>query len=46
VKASDDQVGLMPVSASMAWRKPSSVKLSIPQSVWWISMISVVPSRR
>ena len=26
--------------------KSSSVKVSIPQSVWWMSTISVVPSSR
>ncbi|GAA1852444.1 hypothetical protein GCM10009836_35660 [Pseudonocardia ailaonensis] len=30
----------------MDFLKPSSVKVSIPQSVWWIRMISCVPSRR
>ena len=36
----------MPVSAWMAALKSSSVKVSMPQSVWWIRMISRVPSSR
>ena len=36
----------MPMS-SWIWRfTASSVKVTIPQSVWWMRMISVVPSRR
>ena len=36
----------MPVSAWIAALKSSSVKVSMPQSVWWIRMISRVPSSR
>ncbi|CNH07042.1 Uncharacterised protein [Mycobacterium tuberculosis] len=36
----------MPVSSWMSRLKASSVKVSIPQSLWWIRMISRVPSRR
>jgi hypothetical protein len=41
-KASADQAGLMPVSSWMARLNASSVKVSMPQSVWWMRMISVV----
>jgi len=43
---SGDHDGLMPVSAWMSALNWSSVNVSMPQSVWWIRMISVVPSRR
>ncbi len=46
VKDSGDHVGLIPVSFCRSPRKPSSVKVSIPQSVWWMRTISLVPSRR
>ena len=46
VKASDAQLGRIPVSAAMSSRKPWSVKVSMPQSVWWIRTISLVPSSR
>ncbi len=36
----------MPVSSWMERLNGSSVKVSMPQSVWWIRMISLVPSRR
>ena len=36
----------MPVSSWTDFLKTSSVKVSIPQSVWWMRMISRVPSRR
>ena len=36
----------MPVSSWSERLNSSSVKVSIPQSVWWMRMISVVPSRR
>ncbi|CKS47040.1 Uncharacterised protein [Mycobacterium tuberculosis] len=36
----------MPVSSWMARLKSSSVKVSIPQSVWCSRMISRVPSSR
>ena len=45
-KASAAHGGLMPVSAWMAALKSSSENVSIPQSVWWIRMISRVPSSR
>ena len=45
-KASADQLGRMPVSFSMSWRKASSENVSIPQSVWCRSTISSVPSSR
>ena len=45
-KASAAHSGLMPVS-SWIWRlKSSSVNVSMPQSVWWMRMISSVPSSR
>ena len=46
LKASAAQEGLRPVSAWMPALNSSSVKVSIPQSVWWISTISLVPSSR
>ena len=36
----------MPVSFWMLALKSSSVNVSIPQSVWWMRMISRVPSSR
>src|SRR5581483_8975564 len=45
-KASAAHSGLIPVSAWIWRRKSSSVKVSMPQSVWWMRMISSVPSRR
>ena len=36
----------MPVSSWIDALKPSSVKVSMPQSVWWMRMISDVPSSR
>ena len=44
--ASAAQCGLMPVSSCTERRNSSSVNVSIPQSVWWMRMISSVPSRR
>ncbi|MFB8107564.1 MULTISPECIES: hypothetical protein [unclassified Streptomyces] len=44
--ASADHGGRIPVSFSMSWRKVSSEKVTMPQSVWWISTISRVPSSR
>jgi hypothetical protein len=38
--------GLTPVSSWIERRKASSVNVSIPQSVWWMRMISSVPRRR
>ncbi len=38
--------GRMPVSSSMARRNSSSLNVSMPHSVWWISTISVVPRSR
>jgi hypothetical protein len=46
VNASTAHGGLIPVSASMAPLNSSSVVFAMPQSVWWIRMISVVPSSR
>lgn len=45
-KASHAQVGRRPVSATIDSLNPSSVNVRIPQSVWWMSTISVVPKRR
>ena len=36
----------MPVSSWMARLNSSSVNVSMPQSVWWMRMISLVPSSR
>ncbi len=44
--ASAAHSGLMPVSSWIDFLNSSSVKVSMPQSVWWIRMISSVPSRR
>jgi hypothetical protein len=44
--ASAGHSGLIPVSRWMPLRKSSSANVSISQSVWWISMISSVPSSR
>jgi len=38
--------GLIPVSPSIAPLNSSSVVFCMPQSVWWTSMISRVPSSR
>ena len=38
--------GRMPTSSRICCFTASSVNVTIPQSVWWIRMISVVPSRR
>ena len=46
VNASAAHGGRSPVSARIDSLKPSSVKVSMPQSVWWIRMISLVPSSR
>ncbi len=40
------QAGLIPVSSCIDRLNASSVNVSMPQSVWWISMISLVPSNR
>src|SRR5215472_17139617 len=45
-KASRANGGRMPVSASIWAFTSSSRKVSIPQSVWWMRMISFVPSSR
>jgi hypothetical protein len=45
-KASRANGGRMPVSAAIWSFTSSSRKVSMPQSVWWTSMISVVPSSR
>ena len=45
-KASAAHGGLMPVSSCTDCLNASSVKVSMPQSVWWMRMISSVPSRR
>jgi hypothetical protein len=37
---------LMPASCWSWRRKSSSLKVNMPQSVWWISMISSVPGNR
>src|SRR3954454_5086708 len=42
--ASGAHVGLMPVASCSERRKSSSLNVSIPQSVWWRSTISSVPS--
>jgi hypothetical protein len=44
--ASAAHSGLIPVSAWIERLKSSSLKVSMPQSVWWIRTISSVPSRR
>jgi len=44
--ASAAQGGLIPVSSWIERRKASSEKVSMPQSVWWMRMISRVPSSR
>src|SRR5262249_17943351 len=44
--ASAAHSGFWPVSCSICFLNSSSVKVSIPQSVWWMRMISSVPSRR
>jgi hypothetical protein len=46
VNASTAHGGLIPVSASIAPLNSSSVVFARPQSVWWIKMISLVPSSR
>ena len=46
LNASAAHSGLIPVSAWMLALKSSSVNVSIPQSVWWMRMISRVPSSR
>src|ERR687893_1578384 len=46
VKVSAAHGGRIPVSASIRRRNSSSEKVARPQSVWWRSMISSVPSRR
>jgi hypothetical protein len=46
VKDSATQPGACPVSCCRLPAKSSSVKVNIPQSVWWIRMISRVPSSR
>ena len=38
--------GTIPVASCSSTRKPSSVIFSMPQSVWWISITSRVPSLR
>jgi hypothetical protein len=38
--------GLIPVSSWIERLNSSSVKVSMPQSVWWIRIISRVPSSR
>ena len=38
--------GATPVASCSSARKPSSVSFCMPQSVWWISITSRVPSRR
>ena len=40
------KAGATPVAAWSSARKPSSVSFCMPQSVWWISMTSRVPSLR
>ena len=44
--ASAAQAGLTPVSSRTDCLKSSSVNVSMPQSVWWMRMISSVPSSR
>src|SRR4051794_38704593 len=44
-KACADQPGRWPVSSSSLAANSSSLKVSMPQSVWWSRMISSVPSR-
>src|SRR3954453_2212905 len=46
LNVSADNAGFTPVSSWMGRRKSASSNVSIPQSVWWIRMISSVPSRR
>ena len=46
LKASAAHSGLMPVSSWIESRNSSSRNVSMPQSVWWMRMISSVPSRR
>src|SRR4051812_27680978 len=43
-KDSAAQAGLTPVASWSSSRKSSSLNVSIPQSVWWMRMISCVPS--
>ena len=45
-KASAAHSGLTPVSSWTERLNSSSVNVSMPQSVWWMSTISRVPSRR
>src|SRR5215204_628543 len=45
-KDSSEKCGLMPTSSCICCFSSSSEKVSIPQSVWWIRMISRVPSIR
>ena len=42
----DREGGATPVASCSSARKPSSVSVCMPQSVWWISITSRVPSRR
>jgi hypothetical protein len=44
--ASECQAGRLPTSCSIEERNSSSVKVSMPQSVWWMRTISFVPSSR
>ena len=44
--ASAAHSGLIPTSSWTERLNSSSVKVSIPQSVWWMRMISSVPSSR
>ena len=46
MNASAAHSGLMPVSSWIDRLNASSVNVSMPQSVWWMRMISVVPSSR
>ena len=41
-----DDVGLMPTSSWIDFLNPSSLKVSMPHSVWWMRTISSVPSSR
>jgi hypothetical protein len=44
--ASTDHSGFTPMSSWTERLNSSSVNVSMPQSVWWMRMISSVPSRR
>ena len=46
MKDSIAKAGATPVAAWSSARKPSSVSFCMPQSVWWISITSRVPSLR